>query len=219
VTLTVDNLHLERGGRTLIEGLSFTVHAGQALILTGPNGTGKTTLLRALAGLFTPTAGTIGLDPLPENDTSVAENCHVIGHQNGLKSTLTAAENLAFWAAFLSLQPATPQLIRDRIAKALASFDLTALADIPAGYLSAGQRRRLGLARLLAAHRPVWLLDEPTVSLDAASTNRFAEIVNAHLIKGGIVVAATHLALGLANARELALTAPIRDTNPRDLSQ
>lgn len=211
VTLIVDNLHLERGGRTLIEGLSFKVAPGQALILTGPNGTGKTTLLRALAGLFTQTTGTIRLDPKPANETSVAENCHIVGHSNGLKSTLTATENLAFWSAFLGApQAANP------IAGALDRFDLAALADIPAGYLSAGQRRRLGLARLLVAHRKLWLLDEPTVSLDAESTARFADIVNDHVAKGGMVVAATHLALGLANASDVSLVAPISDTTHRD---
>ncbi len=213
MTLTVDDLHLERGGRALITDLSFVVSPGEALVLVGPNGTGKTTLLRAIAGLFTQTRGTIRVadghsDVGPVDDISVAERCHVIGHKNALKASLTAAENLAFWGTYLGTAKSA---VAARVDEALTQFDLRALASIPAGYLSAGQRRRLGLARLLVADRPLWLLDEPTVSLDSASTALFADVVNAHTAQGGSVVAATHLALGLANARELNLGRAPRD--------
>ena len=202
--LTVDTLHLERGARSVIANLSFAVGAGEALILTGANGAGKTTLLRALAGLLPPSDGKITLDG-GASDATLAEQCHFIGHQNGLKSTLTASENLAFWGQYLDATPATPQTAR--IANALAHFNLTPLASIPAGYLSAGQKRRLGLARLLVTPRPVWLLDEPTVSLDAASVSLLASVINAHVAAGGIVIAATHLPLGLTSTRELRLSA------------
>lgn len=205
MNLIVENLHLERGARTLIADLSFAVAGGEALILTGPNGTGKTTLLRALAGLFSPSAGSIRLDgPTDSHDRTTAENCHFIGHQNGLKSSLTAAENLAFWANYLGSSAQT------RVTDALARFNLSSLDNIPAGYLSAGQKRRLGLARLLVADRPVWLLDEPTVSLDTASARMFGDVVNTYVASGGIAIAATHLPLGLKTARELTLTAPQR---------
>jgi heme exporter protein A len=207
VHLIADNLTLERGPRTLVEGLSFAVAGGEALVLTGPNGAGKTTLLRAIAGLFSPSAGAIRLDG-GAADTGVPEQCHFIGHQNGLKSALTVTENLTFWAAYLG------QSAPERVTAALERLDLAPLAAIPAGYLSAGQKRRLGLARLLVAERPVWLLDEPTVSLDAVSTGRLSAIVNAHVAGGGIAIAATHLPLGLESARELALKPGLAATRP-----
>jgi heme exporter protein A len=203
VKLILDAVTIARGARTLLADLSVTVEGGEALVLTGANGTGKTTLLRAIAGLFTPQAGSIRLDG-GDAERECAEHCHYVGHLNGIKPTLTAAENLAFWGRYLG-SDAT-----DSVATALRGFNLEALADIPAGYLSAGQKRRLGLARLLVAPRPLWLLDEPTVSLDAASADLVSAAVNAHVASGGIAVAATHLPLGLSAARELRLTAPNR---------
>ncbi len=147
-----------RGGRTLFAGLSFAVGGGEALLLLGPNGAGKTTLIRTIAGLLAPAAGAIRLDG-GDAERSVGEQCHYVGHLNALKSSLTVEENAAFWCRFLGGR-------RDGLDVALEAFGLAHLRDIPAAYLSAGQKRRLGLARVLLAERPVWLLDEPTVSLD-----------------------------------------------------
>jgi heme exporter protein A len=201
VQLIADNLTLMRGARTVIDRLSFRAAAGETLLLTGPNGAGKTTLMRALAGLLRPSAGTIRLDG-GAAETEAAEQAHYVGHLNGIKPSLTVAENLAFWGAYLDGGGGP-----DDVSEALERFNLASLAGIPAGYLSAGQKRRLGLARLLVARRPVWLLDEPTVSLDAASTRLLAEVVDAHVAAGGLVVAATHLPLGLARTQELRLGA------------
>lgn len=198
MNLVAENLTLERGARAVISGLSFAVAAGEALVLTGANGTGKTTLLRALAGLIKPASGTLRLDG-SDGEKTVAEQSHFIGHQNAVKTSLTASENLSFWASYLG------DGSHARIGDALARLNLASLEAIPAGYMSAGQKRRLGLARLLVAQRPVWLLDEPTVSLDAASTAILGQIVNEHVAQGGIAIAATHLPLGLTSARELAL--------------
>ena len=201
--LITENLNVERGSRAVIEGLSFAVAGGEALVLTGANGAGKTTLLRALAGLIAPAAGAVRLEG-GDGERSVGEYCHYVGHMNGLKVSLTAAENLGFWARYLGAAGAD---VRGRVTAALERLELGALAGIPAGYLSAGQKRRLGLARLLVAERPVWLLDEPTVSLDAASVAVLGAVVAEHVAAGGIAVAATHLPLGIAGARELRLGA------------
>ena len=198
VLLLADNLTVERGGRAILSGLSFRAESGEAVLLTGPNGAGKTTLLRALAGYIRPLAGRVLLEG-GGADLSLAEQSHFIGHLNAVKPSLTAQENLAFWAAYLGASHPP--------AAALDRLGLGDLGNVPAGYLSAGQRRRLALARLLVARRPLWLLDEPTVSLDAASVALFAELAAEHLAGGGLVVAATHSALGLANARELRLGA------------
>lgn len=201
--LVADKLVIARGMRIVIDAVSFELARGGAMILTGPNGAGKTTLIRAIAGFLPLQAGSIGLQG-GDAERELPELCHYVGHANGVKSSLTVAENLEFWAAYL-----TPGETRqDRIARldrAMSAFNLLALEDIPGGYLSAGQKRRLGLARLLLAERPVWLLDEPTVSLDTASTALLATAVKAHAATGGLTIAATHLPLGFENPVELKL--------------
>ena len=201
--LSAEHLTLQRGHRTLVESLSFTVTAGEVLLLTGPNGAGKTTLLRSLAGFFRPQAGAITLSG-GNDELTIGEQAHFVGHANGIKSSLTVAENLEFWAAYMD--PAASRAERlERVEDALEDFRLGSLADIPAGYLSAGQKRRLGLARLNLAYRPIWILDEPTSSLDHASAESLAEVVNRHVAAGGLAIAATHLPLGFKPVRELRL--------------
>lgn len=185
--LVLNNLAVARGGVTVLQGLSLSLSPGQALILRGPNGSGKTTLLRTLAGLQPAAGGSFDLPP---------ESVAYAAHANGLKSTLTVSENLHFWAE-ISGGP--------DIDAALQALDLEALARRRAGELSAGQKRRLGLARLLVTGRPVWLLDEPTVSLDVASVALFAGVVRQHLAAGGLAVIATHVDLGLPEAEVLEL--------------
>jgi heme exporter protein A len=197
--LVADRLTLVRGTRTLQSDLSFAVETGSALLITGANGVGKSTLLRAVAGLFPAAAGRVRLEGAAEPD-AVAEAVHYFGHLNAVKSSLTVEENVRFWCGYLGGRT-------ENVATALETFGLLPLRDIPAGYLSAGQKRRLGLARLLVAERPVWLLDEPATSLDVASQAVVAGVVNRHLGRGGIVLAATHSPLGLAPAAELVLEA------------
>lgn len=176
--LTVSGLACARGGLTVLEDVSFEVRAGAALVLRGPNGSGKTTLLRTLAGLQPAVTGSvIGLE----------EMVAYAGHADGLKGTLSVAENLSFWAALFGFSAIEP---------ALEAFDLGDLVERPAQALSAGQKRRLGLARMLVTGRPIWLLDEPTVSLDAASVKLFGVAVRRHLRSGGVAIVATHTDLG-----------------------
>lgn len=199
--LLVENLTLSRGERTIIRDLSFRVDRGGMLVLSGPNGSGKTTLLRAMAGLLPPDRGRIALaddKAATEDNREPGERCHFIGHLDGVKGVLTIRENAEFWADFLGGE-------RDAIEPALERLGLLDMAPIQARLLSTGQRRRLGLSRLLLAPRPLWLLDEPTASLDAESRSAFAGLVSDYLQGGGIVVAATHVPLGIASARELRL--------------
>lgn len=193
--LVVSDLTLARGERRVLAGLGFSVASGEALIVTGPNGAGKSTLLRALAGLLEPVGGRVTMEGAEGGPATYA---HYLGHAEALKPALTARENLSFWAAMLGANGATPEA-------ALRQFTLAHVAELPVGWLSAGQRRRVALARLLMAPRPVWLLDEPATALDAAAQANFAALMGAHLKSGGMIVAATHAPLGLAGARELQL--------------
>lgn len=180
--LQVKNLAVARGGVPVLEGLTFSLITGRALVLRGPNGSGKTTLLRTIAGL----------QPALEGEISGAgERIAYAAHADGLKTALTVTENLTFWAQVFG---------NTDVSQAMAAFDLSGLAERPAGSLSAGQKRRLGLARLMVTGRPVWVLDEPTVSLDVASVALFAEAVRGHLATGGSALMATHIDLGLDEA-------------------
>lgn len=201
--LVAENLSVERGSRTIIRDLSIVVASGEAIILTGANGTGKTTLLRALAGFLPPISGLVRIDG-GDNEKTVAEQAHVVGHANAVKANLTVRENVEFWGRYLGgLSGAAEE--DSLVDRALDHFGLRDLAEFPVAYLSAGQKRRVGLARLLAVERPVWLLDEPTVSLDAASTKLLANAIDAHIESGGLAVIATHIPLGLSRSRQLAL--------------
>lgn len=189
--MQVTDLAVARGGTVVLEGVSFTLRAGQALVLTGPNGVGKTTLLRTLAGLQPAITGKIQVPP---------ESIAYASHADGLKATLTVAENLGFWASVHGT---------DAVDAALHAMNLQGLADRRAAQLSAGQKRRLGLARLLVTGRPIWVLDEPTVSLDTNSVALFAGVLRAHMTAGGAALIASHIGLGLDEAAVLDL-APFR---------
>ena len=189
--LNVEDLSVARGGLVVLEGIHFRLKAGRALILRGPNGLGKTTLLRTLAGLQPAVAGEISAPP---------ESLAYASHSDGLKSALSAEENLSFWAQIHGLGQA-------QVDNALATMNLEALRMRRAADMSAGQKRRLGLARLLVTGRPIWLLDEPTVSLDTASVALFADVVRRHLAAGGLALIATHIDLGLPEAEIFDLSA------------
>ncbi|HZP76928.1 MAG TPA: heme ABC exporter ATP-binding protein CcmA [Pseudolabrys sp.] len=195
--LIADKLQCRRGGRLVFADLSFAIASGEALAVTGRNGAGKSSLLRVIAGLVRLAGGTLGLEA-GEADRSIGEQAHYVGHQDAAKPSLSVRENLKFWCAYLGSGGAP-------LDQALDAVGLGELDHLPAAYLSAGQKRRLSLARLVAVKRPIWLLDEPTSALDAPSQDRLAGIMRAHLADGGLILAATHAPLGLANARELAL--------------
>src|SRR6266446_6934547 len=178
-----------RGGREVFSCLDFEASSGEALAVTGPNGSGKTSLLRLIAGLLTISDGSIGLEG-GEAELTLPEQAHYLGHRDALKPALSVAENLSFWRDFLGGG-------RSDKNKNLASVGLDHTTHLPAAYLSAGQRRRLSIARLLAVRRPVWLLDEPTSALDAAGQDLFAGLMRDHLGSGGIIIAATHAPLGI----------------------
>jgi heme exporter protein A len=195
--LVASNLGCARGGRQVFRDLSFAVGAGEALLVTGPNAVGKSSLLRLVAGLVRPQKGQLEFAG-GDGELTVGEQAHYLGHQDALKPSLSVAENLAFWVDFLGGG-------RTKGAAALAAVGLGALTHMPATYLSAGQRRRLSLARLIVVERPIWLLDEPTSALDVAGQAMLAELMRAHLAQGGLILAATHGPIGLDRTIELRL--------------
>jgi len=183
-----------RGGREVFSGLDFAAASGEAVSVVGRNGAGKTSLLRLIAGLLIPAGGTIVLDG-GDAEMTLPEHCHYLGHRDALKPALSVAENLAFWADFLGGE-------RFEATESLKTVGLDHATHLPAGFLSAGQRRRLSLARLLTVRRPVWLLDEPTNALDVAGQDMFSGLMRDHLARGGLIIAATHAPLGI-DSREL----------------
>jgi len=195
--LTAVELACHRGGRGVFSGVSFAVASGELLTVSGRNGAGKSSLLRMIVGLVRIAAGTLTLEG-GDSELSIAEQAHYLGHQDALKGSLSVAENLRFWAGFYGLSSTD-------IRNPLEAIGLGALAALPAAYLSAGQRRRLSIARLVAVPRPIWLLDEPTSTLDAAAQERLADLMRAHLAGGGLIVAASHGPIGLASTQELRL--------------
>lgn len=201
-TIEAARLACRRGERLLFEGVAFTVVPGELLLLRGPNGVGKTTLLSALAGLVRPEAGSIAVAGRGEEDRP-GDDLHLMSHLPAIKPRLTAAENLNFWADLFGGD-------RKLVAPALERVGLKHLAGLEAGHFSAGQTRRLALARLLVADRPIWLLDEPTAALDGEGERLVIELIDAHLRRGGIAVAATHHDIPIpppANVRTLTLEA------------
>ncbi len=199
--LKVENLAVARGGRPVLAGLSFSVSGGEALVVTGRNGTGKSTLLRALAGLLPSLSGEVRLEGVGDA-VELPQLAHYLAHADGMKAALTVEENLDFWAAYLS--SAADRRSRP-VAQALSMVGLSHALRAPFGALSAGQKRRAALARLLVAFRPIWLLDEPLTALDRASREKFAAAMRDHCALGGLIVAATHEPLGLEEAGELVL--------------
>ncbi len=203
----VQSLSCSRGGMMILADVSFHLAAGEALILRGPNGAGKTTLLRTLAGLTPAVSGTL---------KAPAEAIAYAAHADGLKAQLSVFENLMFWAGIFG---------QSNIDDAVEAFELAPLLERRAGNLSAGQKRRLSLARMLVTGRPIWCMDEPTVSLDVKNTERFSRAVEAHLAGSGIAVIATHIDLGLPQARTLDITpfmtqgAPVTDVADPFLSE
>jgi heme exporter protein A len=183
-----------RGGREVFSGLDFAASAGEALAVTGPNGAGKTSLLRQIAGLLAIPGGSIDLDG-GHSELTLPEQAHYLGHRDALKPALSVMENLTFWRDFLGGE------VSDA-GESLAAVGLGHTAQLPAVVLSAGQRRRLSIARLLTVRRPIWLLDEPISALDSAGQTMFSALMQDHLARGGLIVAATHAPLGIA-AKEL----------------
>ncbi|MGE0281854.1 MAG: heme ABC exporter ATP-binding protein CcmA [Rhizobiaceae bacterium] len=198
--LTITDLAGERGGETVFSGIGFSLEAGESLVVTGPNGAGKSTLLRVIAGLLPIAAGRLDFKGDAEFP-DLASALHYLGHQNAMKTALTVNENLRFWQQF----GGEPHL---SVQDALETVGLGDIGHLPFAYLSTGQKRRAAIAKLLVNYRPVWLLDEPTAGLDRASEAQFTALMQAHCEDGGIVIAATHLPLGLEGVKTLEMSLP-----------
>ena len=209
--LSATDLACRRGGREVFAGVHFSVAGGESAGDCGRNGAGKSSLLRMVAGLLRLAGGQLSLEG-GDPELSLGEQAHYLGHLDALKPSLSVEENLHFWSAF------SGRALGSTSVGPLRAVGLDALADLPAGYLSAGQRRRLSIARLLAVRRPIWLLDEPTSTLDAAAQMRLGEIMREHLAGGGIILAATHGPLALDGMRELDLDRIVAPTAPAELS-
>lgn len=191
-----------RGDSVLFENIGFSLSGGEALVITGPNGAGKSTLLRILAGLLGADSGSFTLYGDDGEALPVSDHAHYLGHRNAMKRELRVSENLGFWKSFQQGESGKGLSIDE----AIDQVGLTGVAHLPFGYLSAGQQRRIALARLLVCHRPLWLLDEPTAALDKRSDRMFADLLGRHLDTGGLAIAATHQPLGLENVRSLELS-------------
>lgn len=203
MALNIEKISLKRGNRLLIKDLSFSLKKGESLLVTGPNGVGKTTLIRSIAGFLDPEKGKISYQAEAkttnqDDEETRREHIHYIGHKNGIRTSLTVLENLEFWKSFFASETDLKEIIK--------TYYLESLINIPAGYLSAGQKRRLGLARLSIVKRAIWLLDEPTVSLDEMSANIVATAASNHLKNGGILVAATHIPLEIPFTQHIQLS-------------
>ncbi|MEE9375912.1 MAG: heme ABC exporter ATP-binding protein CcmA [Rhizobiaceae bacterium] len=196
--IVVENISVVRGEDLIFSNLSFAVSAGEALVIRGSNGVGKSTLLRALAGLLPFEVGSAEIEGLGEEfgEARLAELCHYLGPENAMKPSMTVEENLVFWQQFSG----QPHLDID---EAIEMVGLGGLGTVPFAHLSTGQSRRIAIARLLVSYRPIWLLDEPTSGLDVASETQFAALMEAHLEDQGIIIAATHIPLGLKRMEEL----------------
>lgn len=200
--LRAEGLAARRGEDLLFSDVSFDLASGDALVLTGRNGSGKSTLLRVVAGLLAADAGRVWWTGMSET-VRAGEACHYLGHRNAMKAELTVHENLVFWKSFLGDLEGGVGL---SVSEAADRVGLGGIAHLPFGYLSAGQQRRMAFAKLLVAHRPVWILDEPTAALDARAEQTFTDLIRQHLSEGGMLLAATHQSLGLENAKELRMT-------------
>lgn len=195
--LFAQNLAAQRGGETLFHQLDFTLESQQLMTITGQNGAGKSTLLRMIAGLLNPSQGVIGLDD-GGIKFKVAAGCHYLGTQNAMKAILSVEDNLKFWIKFQGAPNMPPE-------QALEILELQGIEHLPYSVLSTGQKRRVAIARLMVSYRPVWIIDEPTTGLDEHASQIFATIMQHHLQSGGMIVAATHLPLGLKETRHIAL--------------
>ncbi|MEM9062927.1 MAG: heme ABC exporter ATP-binding protein CcmA [Pseudomonadota bacterium] len=211
MSLEIDTLSCRRGGRWVFRDLSFRAEAGEAVLLRGPNGAGKSTLLRVISGMLPPMGGDVRYQnvSLQADRASLQEQIAYAGHLDAVKPALTVRQNLALWAGIFGVGDAGIDPVLDR-------FGLGAISDRPVAQCSAGQKRRLGLARLPVIGRPLWLLDEPTVSLDADATALVADLIRDHCADGGLVVAATHIDLGLADPRVLELRGEVASELPSE---
>ena len=198
--LVAEGLSAKRGEDLIFQDISFEIASGEALVVKGANGSGKSTLLRVLAGLLPAHSGAAKLLAAAQPVERVSEAAHYLGHRNAMKRELTVEENLSFWQSFLGDFAGGAGL---SVVEAVEAVGLGGIAHLPFGYLSAGQQRRMAMAKLLVSWRPVWILDEPTAALDAAAEAMFAGLVTAHLAQGGLAIAATHQPLGLEGVQEL----------------